>query len=232
MSARPQLTLVNTSTGEVIDRDPRDDLIEQLERDVRAKNIVIGQLRREMSELRAVEPEALVIKDVLDYWRERCRPRASIAIGEKRWEKVRARLRGKLDDRDPLTPAELKLAVDGALLDRWHTQKGMEHRLDAEFLFGSYEKVEKLRDVALGFEADAGVALRDLMDVEHFRMVGWRLLLEGCVCGHRRVEHSRPDPRLEGQEGCFACECDDFTFDYCDPVNVRREEQRVGRAAA
>jgi hypothetical protein len=228
-SSRAKLHVVDAETGELVRDDDRDILIEQLERELRGKQLAIGKLKRELRDLRAVEPEALIVRDVLDYWRERCKPRATIAIGGKRWEKVRARLRDQLDRGKPFTPAELKLAVDGALLDPWLSGRDRRSKgyLDAETIFRDAEMVERLRDLAVGFDAETGVAIHDLLDVaDALRLVHWPMLLEGCVCGHRRIEHSRPDPRLEGLEGCFACECDDFDYDWSDAFNVRREERR------
>src|SRR2546430_2362856 len=114
---KAQLQLVNPATGEL--EDERDVLMEQLEAEKKGQSLQIGKLKREIRNLRAVEPNAVVVREILEYWRERCRPRATVAIGGKRWEKVRARLQDNLDGRGPWTPTELKLAVDGALLDPW-----------------------------------------------------------------------------------------------------------------
>lgn len=221
----PQLHLVNADTGELVE-DERDILIEQLKSELTGKSLQIGKLKRELREFRAVEPEAETIRDVLTYWRDRCKPRAAIAPAGKRWEKARARLREKLEDRPPMTVEELKLAVDGALLDRWHTQKGMEHRLDAEFLFRSYESVERLRDLAIGFKAHAGIGLGDLLEVTNeLVFVNWKHLLATCLCEHRRLEHSKPDPNFFGREACLipGCECADFDLDFEDLFNQRTQ---------
>jgi hypothetical protein len=221
---RPDLRVIN-SEGEILQDDPL--LLEHEELKLKYFGLLgqLGTLKKELAGMRVVEPEAERIQETLDYWRERCKPRAAICAGGKRWEKTRARLREKLDNRPPLTPEELKRAVDGALLDRWHTQQGMSHRLDAEFLFRSYESVEKLRDIALGFEGQAGVHLRDLLGVsDELRFVGWGFLLEVCMCSHRRVEHSRSDPHREGRQPCLlsGCQCEDWDFDFADPYNLKR----------
>ena len=53
------------------------------------------------------------------------------------------------------------------------------------------EQVQTLRDLAIGFEAKAGVGLGELLDVSYeLRFVNWKHLLRVCCCGHRRVEHA------------------------------------------
>lgn len=216
-----RIRLVDTTTGEVVEEDERDLLIEQLQADLKGKQLAVSRLKRELKELRAVEPEAQTIREILEYWRSRCLPGATLAIGGKRWEKVRARLKDKLDDREPWTPGELRLAVDGALLDPWLSGRDRHSRgyLDAETIFRDAEQVERLRDLALGFKAQAGAHLGDLIDVaDELRIVEWKPILRICVCGHRRIEHRRPDPDLHGFEGCLECECPDFADDVLNEL--------------
>jgi hypothetical protein len=188
MNAKPELRLlVNPETGEVVE-DQRDILIRQLEDEKRGQSLQIGLLKKELRELAAVEPEAQVILDVLSYWKERCKPTARIALKGKRWAKVRARLRDRFDDREPWTADELKLAVDGALLDPWlnGTDRDSKGFLDAETIFRDSEMVEKLRDLAAGFEAKAGVGVGELLAVSSdLGFVDWQFLLQTCSCGHR-----------------------------------------------
>lgn len=218
MNANP-LRLVDTQTGELVHQDERDLLIEELERQKRGLTLQLAQERKKNRDLALVEPEAETILEVLNYWREKCKPRASIAIDGERWKKARARLRERLDNRAPLTPGELMLAVDGALMCKWHTHKGMGHRLDAEFLFRSYESVEKLRDLALGFRADSGLHLRDVQEVaDKLRVVSWKHLTRTCECGHLRLEHAAGDPHHEGRERCFCCSCPDFFQDVFEAM--------------
>lgn len=224
VAERPDLRLIDAATGEIVKHDEREILVEQLQAELRGKSLTIGKLKRELKELRAVEPEAETIRGVLEYWRSKCSPRAQIAIAGKRWEKVRARLRDKLDGRDPWTPPELKLAVDGALLDPWLSGRDRRSRgyLDAETIFRDAEMVEKLRNLAIGFEARAGLAVGELLDVaDELALVDWKLLLRVCVCRHRRIEHHRPSPR----EGCLApdCPCEDFDLSTLDPFNLRAD---------
>jgi hypothetical protein len=237
VSARPQLHLVDAHTGEIVPQrdDDRDILIEEQQAKLTAAHLQIGKLKKELRDLRAVEPEALVIKDVLDYWRERCKPTATIAVGGKRWEKVRGRMKDNLDRGHPFTPAELKLAVDGALLDPWLSGRDRKSKgyLDAETIFRDAEMVERLLSLAVGFEANAGVGLGELLEVaDEMLFVGWPMLLEQCTCSHRRIAHTQRDRHAEGRSPCIECEeCLDFDHDWCAPFNVRREEQRRRRAA-
>jgi hypothetical protein len=224
VSVAPHLHVVNAETGELVE-DERDVLIEQLQADLQGKILAIGKLKRELRHLRAVEPESEVVREVLEYWRERCAPRATIAPGGKRWEKVRDRLKDQLDDRPSWTPNELRLAVDGALLDPWLSGSDRKSKgyLDAQTIFRDAEMVERLRDLALGFQAQAGTPLRDLIDVAaELRFVNWRHLLRVCECGHRRVEHARGDSDHGGRERCFFCGCEDFFEDPFERFNERR----------
>lgn len=234
MNDRPDLKLVDTTTGEIVESDDREVLIEQLQAELRGKSLQIGKLRREVRELRLTEPEAATIMDVLSYWRERCAPRAHIVAGGKRWEKVRARLKDKPVDRPPWTPEELKKVVDGALLDPWLS--GADRRskgyLDAETIFRDPEQVERLLNLALGFSAKAGVELADLIAIgDELRVVHWPLLLRSCVCDHRRIEHSKADPERQGREPCLIpeCPCEDFHEDFFDRFNISLDERKGRR---
>lgn len=221
---RPDLKVINTQTGEVVE-DTRDYQLEELNRKYLGALGTIGKLRKEIAELRVVEPEAQAVQGVLEYWKANCKPNAEITQDGKRWKNVRARLRDKFDDRPPRTPDELKLAVDGALLDPfWNgshpKSRGKSFVLEAESIFASSERVETLRDIALGFKAKAGVHLKDLLEVtDRLRFVSWKYLLQTCECGHFRVEHAHPDPTIEGRELCFLCPCGDFDVDPFDPRN-------------
>jgi hypothetical protein len=248
LAAKPKTTegpelrlLINPQTGEVVE-DERDILIHQLEAEKRGQSLQIGLLKKELRELRAVEPEAQHIKEVLAYWRERINPRAvALAPGGKRWEKVRARFRDNLDGRDSWTVEELKLAVDGALLTPWlngtDPQAKGQSWLDAETIFKSDKQVERLRDTALGFKARTGTDIAPILDVmEQMIDVDWKLLLRVCMCDHRRVSHSLPDPNRNGAEGCLVhgCGCTDFDLDVYDSFNIKSDEhlaRHFGRAA-
>src|SRR5262245_55702590 len=96
LMAKPQLHLVvNAETGEVA---PESFQLDELNKKYLGALGELGKLKKELRELRAVEPQSEIVREILDYWRERCRPRATIAPGGKRWEKVRARLKDELDD--------------------------------------------------------------------------------------------------------------------------------------
>jgi len=219
---KPQLTLVDTATGEVVE-DERDFLIEQLQADLKGKQIAIGKLKRELKELRSVEPEAKEIREVLDYWRAACKPRAIIAPGGERWEKVRARFKDKLEiegePRPPWTIAELKLAVDGALLDPWlnGTAPKSKGYLDAKTIFKGPEQVERLKDLALRLQFEVGMTAKQLIEASRtLSAVGldWKHLLAPCLCGHTRVEHRRSDNILWDDCLTPGCECGEFWQDY------------------
>jgi hypothetical protein len=221
--------LINPQTGEVVE-DERDILIHQLEAEKRGQSLQIGLLKKELRELRAVEPEAQHIKEVLGYWREKCNPNATaIAPGGKRWEKVRARFRDNLDGRDSWTTAELKLAVDGALLDPFLNGTDPKSKadgfLDATTIFRDDKQVERLMHLAVGFKVKAGVGVPELLEVgDQLGHVSWNFLLQTCSCGHKRIEHAHSDPTLEGRELCFLCDCGDWDLCPFDEFNQRHDE--------
>jgi hypothetical protein len=226
------LHVINAETGEVVE-DERDLLIEQLTRDLHGKQVQIAKLRKEVSELRLVEPEAQTIIEVLEYCRDRFnKPRQHITPGGERWEKCRARLRDKPTDRPAITPDELKRAADGALLDPWLNGSAPKapkdgRYLDAKTIFKSPEQVQRLCDLALGFKAETGIYLGDFLDyASESRIVHWGFLMEVCICGHRRNEHSLADPLRHGEQPCLVqCRCSDFDFDIGAPFNVKRLEK-------
>lgn len=215
---RPPLHLVDAQTGEIVE-DERDLLLEQYEKDLTVKRLRIGKLEKELRHLRSVEPESEAIREILEYCRERWGRRFEISPGGKRWEKVRARFRDRIDGRDPWTPEELKLAADGALLDPWLSGRDKRSKgyLDPETVYRDPEIVERLRDLALGFGGKAGIGLGDLLDfVPRLGQIGWKDVLRVCMCGHTRLEHSRGVT-----EGCLVCTCEDFDLDVFDDFNQR-----------
>jgi hypothetical protein len=241
MSARPDLRVIN-SDGELVQDDPLVLEHEELKRKFFGLLGENGKLRKQIAELRGLEPEAETIREILHYAKERYgKPRQEIIEGGERWEKCRARLRDKPEGRGQRTPEELKLAIDGALLEPWlngtapNAPKDGRY-LDAKTVFKSPEQVAKLRDLALGFQAQAGVHLGDLLDVAtDLQWVNWGYLLKTCGCGHRRVEHAHGDPSLEGRELCRECDCPDFDIDPFDAFNIRTDEHLrrwYGRKAA
>lgn len=224
MSASP-LRLVDTQTGELVHQDERDLLIEELERQKRGLTLQNGKLRAENTRLRSVEPNHEEIREVLHYWRDTCKPNAtSIGPEGERWLKVRARFQDTLEGRHSWTKDELKLAVDGALLDPWLNGTAPKapkdgRFLDAKTIFKSPEQVERLIDLALGFKGQTGAHLRDVLEVaDRLRVVSWKHLTRTCECGHLRLEHAAGDPHHEGRERCFMCSCPDFFQDVFEAM--------------
>lgn len=223
---RPNLRVLNTDTGE-LEQDAYGYQLEELNRKYLGLLGENGRLRKQIAELRMVEPEAQAIRDILEYTRDRIgKPGQHIIEGGERWEKVRARLKDRIDGRGPLTPDELKLAADGALLDPWLNGTAYKapkdgRYLDAKTIFKSGDQVLKLRDLAIGFKGTAGVHLRDLLDVaDELHIISWKHSLRICECGHRRIEHARCDPQKEGRELCFMCDCRDFYEDVLEQLGV------------
>lgn len=217
---KPQLKLlVNAETGEVIE-DGYAHQLEELNRKYLGVLGENGKLRKELARLRLAEPESETIMDILRYCNERWGKRHEIAPDGVRWDKVRSRLTQKLVDRSPWTPDELKLAADGALLDDWIAGRARNSPgyLDAKTVFRDEKIVQDLRDLALGFKAQAGIHLSDLLEVaSELRVVKWGFLLRKCLCGHRRIEHRKGCP-----ESCSFCECEDWDEDIFDPFNERQ----------
>jgi hypothetical protein len=203
--ARHLRLVVDRETGEV--QDDHDLLVAQLESELRSKNLQIARLKQELRSVRGLEPQAATIRDILEYWRERCKPRATIAPGGKRWEKVRARLNDRLDNRPPWTVEELKLAVEGALLDPWLSGSDRRSKgyLDAVTVFRDPEQVERLVELACGWQSEIGILPSQMP----------RAVLETkyclpCDCGHARMEHTVPDPARDGRCPCLRCDCPDY----------------------
>lgn len=216
---RPNLRLINAD-GEIVE-DEREILIDQLQAELKGKSLQIGRLKRELKELRSVEPEQEEIRGVLAYCNEVWKRRLHIIPASEGWEKVRARFHDRIESRNnqPWTVAELKLAADGALLDPW--MSGREHRskgyLAPKHVYKSPDKVQEMFDLGLGFKAKAGIGLGDLVAVgDELGVVSWKQMLRSCCCEHRRIEHSFPDPNQGGREGCLipGCPCLDFDESY------------------
>jgi hypothetical protein len=214
---RPQLRLVvDAETGELVEQDERDVLIDQLQAEKKGQSLQIGKLKRELRELRAVEPQHEQIREVLVYCNEVWQRRLHIIPASEGWEKVRARLADKIEGREPWQVAELKLAADGALLDPWMSGRDRRSKgyLAPKHVYKSPDKVQEMIALALGFEGKAGVGLGDLLEVmDDLGHVNWRHLLRICECGHRRQEHAKGDPDHDGRERCFLCGCEDFFED-------------------
>lgn len=80
--------------------------------------------------------EAGQIRELADYWREKCRhPQAKVDSKTKRWAKVKARLR------DGYTPEQIRQAIDGAASKPYVNDEGKRFD-DLELVCRSAEKLE------------------------------------------------------------------------------------------
>ena len=88
---------------------------------------------------------AAQIREVFDYWVERCTAKGRTPIlGNKRRSKINARLE------EGYTTSDLKQAVEGALLSPWHTGDNPEGKkyLDIVTIFRDDAQVEKFIELA------------------------------------------------------------------------------------
>lgn len=234
-TARPDLRLVDTTTGEVSEL-PADvarlqaeleaarQQVGEAEAELRGKRSQITQLRNQLAEMQAVEPEAEQIMDVLEFWRVRCMPGASIVVGSERWQKTRARLR----ERDAgtkercYTPLHLKAAVVGARLSEWHVKN---KRLDAATLFRDSKTVDDHIGRAVTFKRAYGTSAVTLLDELGSPVFAW--LSRRCACGHLWLEHLKGGPGPDGNQPCDTCRCPHFGESLDDQV----ERWKVEHAA-
>lgn len=235
MEAARHLRLLDPDTGEVLDHpdcpecERREFAYHELERKHRGTLTELGKTRAMLVRQRKSEVRAEWISEVLECWREKCMPNAQIAVGGKRWEKVRARLEDELDRGKPWTAEELKLVPEGALLDPWLNGSDPKSKgyLDAETLYRDPEMVDKLVKLAQGFRTEHGcypssIPERVLRDF-HFEP----LLAKCDFCQHLRLEHSKGDPARDGAQACLVhgCDCLDGSW-YDAEVGRWIEEHR------
>lgn len=123
---------------------------------------------KEKNELALVESQPLASKSeknekaqtVVDYYKERNPGRGKhLKPGHRDWKRVVALIN------DGFTVEDLKLAVDGNLIDKWHVENGNH---SAEYVFRNATKVEKFIEVAkTGNKQSLGVfasATKELLD--------------------------------------------------------------------
>jgi hypothetical protein len=210
-SAARQLRVIDAQSGEVaVDiTDGACPHCLELERDLRGKRAQLTKMRHELAQMTGVEPEAAEVLDVLEFWRSRCMPRASIVVGGERWLKVRARLREKdaVTHRRCYPPLALKGAVLGALLSEFHSKNGY---LDAATIFRDSKTVDSHLGRAKTFKRQTGVSGLELLDELGSTALEW--LAERCSCEHTYIEHLRGGPRPDGTTPCATpgCGCEHF----------------------
>ena len=159
-----------------------ETLVEQLTAEKRGQSLQIGNLKRELRDLRAADPEQADIRGVLAHARATWGKRWAIAPGEKRWNRVRARFHDRPDNRDPFTVDELKLVAEVAAEDPWlnGTDAQSPGYLKVETVYRDFEQVERLLNQAL------------------------------CDCGCRRDQHELEADEV-GWFRCEVCDCGNFT---------------------
>jgi hypothetical protein len=189
VEASRHLHAVDALTGEVYqDGCPacaeKETLIAQLQNEGRGKSLQIGNLKKKLADMRAVDDYAADIREVLAYAKETWGGRWSAVEGSKRWEKVRDRFKDKPLHRDPFTVEELKLAADSANRDEWlnGTDPNSKGYLRVETVYRDFEQVERL------------------------------LAQLRCDCGCRSDEHAE-QPDEFGWRACGVCGCAFFHDD-------------------
>lgn len=188
--ARPDLRLVDTATGEVTEVPAEIEMLRQqvaeAEAELRAKRSQITKLKNENARLMGVEPEAESIIEVLEFWRLRCMPGASIVPGSERWLKVRDRLREHdVTTKQPAhSVVKLKAAIAGVLLSDWHVKN---KKVDAVTIFRDSKTVEDHVARAVDFKRRKGVSALTLLD--ELAGPGLEWLADRCSCGDLRMAH-------------------------------------------
>jgi len=206
-----ELRLVDTITGEVQDTCGH---CTELERDLRVKRGQITKLKNENRRLAGLEPEADKVLEVLTYWRDTVRPRASIIIGSDSWKAVKARLTDTdvTTGQPAFTVLSLKAAVVGLTLDEWHMDPRARHRRDLNLAFSSSDKVTKLLYNAVRFKRTYAVSALTIIDELGGEALVW--LAERCACDHLWIAHLRGGAAPGGLQpcSCEGCGCENFDF--------------------
>lgn len=151
-------------TGEVRrDLQPYEEvqaLYEEIDRKYKGLLLENRNLKKELRDLQAVEPEREKVIAVHDYWADRMveigafKRRPGFKAGNHRCQSIRARLKDRFEDREPYTVEELKLVVDGAILSKDHAQK--RDWLDAKSIFLDSTRVDLHIERALAEREPAG----------------------------------------------------------------------------
>lgn len=141
MSRRP-LRLVNPETGEITDEACPNcaDLtykLEELTRKYHGSLSQIGRLRADKGREARAHELFPTVKELFDYWRDRCKHPGSKFTPERFWQAV--------DIVEEYGEAACRRAIDGAAYDPWITKRknGSEKRHDAwDLVFKSSAKME------------------------------------------------------------------------------------------
>lgn len=192
-TTRPDLRLVDTSTGEVSELpDELEKLRQQLaeaESELRAKRSQITLLKNENAALRAIEPDHDDILGVMTFWRSRLVPGASVTTSAKGWKTVRKLLR-EVDEesgKPRFTPLHLKAAVAGMALDEYTMDRRYRHRRYLENALSDPGKVDRLIEGAVSFKRRNGVSALTLLD--ELGAPALSFLADRCSCGGLRMAH-------------------------------------------
>jgi hypothetical protein len=162
------------------------------------------KLRKAEEERQASSIGSKQIREVLEFWRPLCMPRAKIVVGSERWQKVKARLADRtIEGELAYSVLHLKAAVVGAKLSPDHVQNGW---LDASTIFRDSTTVDKHLARVTQFKRDTGVSALSITD--ELMSGRYERLAEVCDCGHIRLDHEKERPAEElwnppcGMHGC------------------------------
>lgn len=106
----------------------------------------LAAAKAENTKLRAVDPQAAVVRGRLERWQRKCHPKAKIPVEGKRWKIVKARLA------DGYTPEQLDAVIDVAAalpfeqFGRRYCEAGpgRVRRDDITFVFADETRVDRL----------------------------------------------------------------------------------------
>lgn len=191
MEAARHLSLVDRDTGEVVEQEATSlhQQIAELEAELRAKRSQITRLKNDNARLMGVEPEHDDILGVLEFWREKCHPRAPIVVGSDGWKAVRARLRetDASTGKPAFTPLALKAAVVGVLLSDFHVANRKQGYLHARSIFADADRVRTHIGRAVSFKERKGISALTIIDELGGSELEW--LADRCSCGGLRIQH-------------------------------------------
>lgn len=231
-SARPELRLLDTATGEVRELPNVADLharIENLTDQLdgakdgwAAAKGEIKKLRRENAQLMGVEPAHKKIMDVLQFAMPLLVPNGRIVVAGPRWKNVRARLKDRDAETQVLlfTPLHLKAAAVGVTMSEFHMSK-LAYR-DPESIYADPDRVQKHIQRAVRFRRVYGTSALTLVDELGQQALAW--LARRCECGRLWAEHLKDGPTADGSQPCPATGCPHFAESVDDQLERWKAE--------